>query len=95
MPLGIPPPTLSLKTIFVHSTILKFFFLDLMNELKHLKEEIQALQRKVDEGNRRQDALHQTVKSLKKINEAKNFNMSKCCHTVCHLVEYITYNLNN
>ena len=86
MSLGIPPPTLSLKTIFVHSTILKFFFLDLMNELKHLKEEIQTLQRKVDEGNRRQDALHQIVKSLKKSNEAKNFDMSKCCHTVCHIV---------
>ena len=71
MSLGIPPPTLSLKTIFVHSTILKFFFLDLMNELKHLKEEIQTLQRKVDEGKRRQDAVHQIVKSLKKATKLK------------------------
>ena len=56
-----------------------------MNEIKSLKQEVMGLKRKINEVTSHQDELVQLIKSLKKSNDAKNFDMSKCCHTVCHI----------
>ena len=57
--------------------------IDLMNEFQSLKQEVLSLKRNLSEVTSSQNELVHMVKSLKKSNDAKNFDMSKCCHTVC------------
>ena len=57
-----------------------------MNEIQSLKNEVLSLKRTVSEVTKHPDELIRLVKSLKKSNDAKNFDMGKCCHTVCVII---------
>ena len=62
---------------------IKCFHLELVNEVKALKMEVQGLKRTIGDMAGQQSELLRLVKSLKKSNDVSHFDLRKSCHTVC------------